>query len=85
MQWEDIQSEWSKRARYFLRQEDDWITGCKHNLHVFIKHFHRWIEPPKPKQVRGAKRCGYCNEIHPVHIICFEQEYQQSKQQSTGD
>jgi hypothetical protein len=34
------------RLVVFFRCREPWLTSCKHNFSVFIKHIHRWIPMP---------------------------------------
>jgi hypothetical protein len=69
--------EWTARLRCFFESNDEWVKGCKHNLSVFIKHFHRFIPMKKPKRVSDAKiiiQCNECGKAHPATYQCWVRE-----------
>jgi hypothetical protein len=66
--------EWTARLKVYFNSDDDWVRGCKHNLSVFIKHFHRFIPEKKVERRADSEmiiHCAECGKDHPATYRCW--------------
>lgn len=67
------------RLDNFFKCKETWLVASRHNYSVFIKHFHRWVDPKKTTSAQTSRgeiaprnACQDCGTEMPASGICFK-------------